>query len=122
MKIKGYAAIFGTPDKGGDIVQAGAFSATLAERRSIPLLWQHRFGDPVGECDLLREDDHGMWVEATVSHPSGLDQIRRGVTGLSFGYRVRAADRYQQYRHLKELELVEVSLVVQPMHPDARLT
>ena len=41
--------------------------------------------------------------------------------GLSFGYRVRAAGRSGGLRELRELELVEVSLVAEPMQPKARV-
>ena len=41
--------------------------------------------------------------------------------GLSFGYRVREADRSGGLRELRDLELVEVSLVAAPMQPRARV-
>ena len=48
-------------------------------------------------------------------------QIRaRKVAGLSFGYRVRAANG-ERPRELTELDLVEVSLVTHPMQPGARV-
>jgi uncharacterized protein len=41
--------------------------------------------------------------------------------GLSFGYRVRQAGRKDGLRELVELDLVEVSLVAEPMQPMARV-
>ena len=41
--------------------------------------------------------------------------------GLSFGYRVREAKSAGAYRELVELDLVEVSLVANPMQPKARV-
>jgi phage head maturation protease len=40
---------------------------------------------------------------------------------LSFGYRVREAKSAAGLRELVELELVEVSLVANPMQPRARV-
>ena len=46
--IGGHASVFGAPDQNGDIVEAGAFAASLArlhaEGRQVKLLLQH---DPV---------------------------------------------------------------------------
>jgi len=41
--------------------------------------------------------------------------------GLSFGYRVRRSGRKDGLRELVELDLVEVSLVAEPMQPKARV-
>ena len=41
--------------------------------------------------------------------------------GLSFGYRVKAAGTTGPYRELTSLDLIEVSLVAQPMQPLARV-
>ena len=43
------------------------------------------------------------------------------MNGLSFGYRVKAARPSGRGRELSALELVEVSLVAQPMQPLARV-
>jgi uncharacterized protein len=40
---------------------------------------------------------------------------------LSFGYRVREAKSAGRLRELIELDLVEVSLVANPMQPEARV-
>jgi phage head maturation protease len=43
------------------------------------------------------------------------------IDGLSFGYRVREAKSVGGLRELVELDLVEVSLVANPMQPKARV-
>jgi phage head maturation protease len=43
------------------------------------------------------------------------------VDGLSFGYRVREAKSAGGLRELIDLDLVEVSLVANPMQPKARV-
>jgi uncharacterized protein len=115
VRFAGYAAVFGVPDRGGDVVRAGAFAGAGA----VPLLWQHR-GAPVGEV-AVAEDARGLRVIGAVAEPKLAGLVLGGaINGLSFGYRVRAATR-GRYRELTELELVEVSLVAQPMQPLARV-
>ena len=126
LRFAGYAAIFGRPDRGGDVVRRGAFAGTL--RRSagaVPLLWQHRPERPIGRIDHLREDKRGLRVIGRLSDGAAGREaaalLKDGaVRGLSFGYRVRAASG-DGPRELTELELVEISLVTLPMQPKARV-
>ncbi|HEV2816052.1 MAG TPA: HK97 family phage prohead protease [Allosphingosinicella sp.] len=126
MRFAGYAAIFGRPDRGGDIVCAGAFARALRRGAgAVPLLWQHRPDRPVGRIEYLKEDARGLRVIGRLSGGAAgraaAAQLSEGrVRGLSFGYRIRAA-RGERPRELVELELVEVSLVTQPMQPSARV-
>lgn len=126
MRFAGYAAIFGRPDRGGDIVRAGAFARSIRRAlRSVPLLWQHAPGRPIGQVEYIREDRRGLRVIARLSGGAAgraaAVLLKEGsVRGLSFGYRVRAASG-EGPRELTELELIEVSLVSQPMQPRARV-
>ena len=87
---------------------------------SVPLLWQHQ-GRPIGRIELLREDRRGLRVVGSVEEPELAGLVsKRAVTGLSFGYRVAEA-RHGLRREILRLELVEVSLVTQPMQPLARV-
>lgn len=125
MRFAGYAAVFDRPDRGGDVVRAGAFRrAVAAGAGPVPLLWQHRAGEPIGRIETIAEDGTGLRVIARLSSRSAAGReaaaaLRRGA-GLSFGYRVRAA-RGGRWRELTDLELVEVSLVTAPMQPLARV-
>jgi uncharacterized protein len=120
MRIAGYAAVFDWPDKGGDVVRAGAFKAALERRAEVPLLWQHK-GPPVGAIEHLSEDRRGLRVIARVADARVGDLLRKGLRGLSFGYRVREARSGGPMRELVDLDLVEVSLVARPMQPRARV-
>ena len=126
LRFAGYAAIFGAPDSGGDVIRKGAFKRALERAEAIPLLWQHKAGAVLGRIDHLSEDSRGLRVIATI----GSDELaaRAGrllgsgkVDGLSFGYRVREARTQGRHRELVELDLVEVSLVAKPMQPKARV-
>ncbi len=121
IRFAGYAAVFDRVDRGGDVVRAGAFAASLRAGRAVPLLWQHRPGAVIGTIETLAEDARGLRVVARVTHPTAAALVARGaLTGLSFGYRVTAA-RGARPRELLGLELGEVSLVAMPMQPLARV-
>ena len=68
MRFAGYAAVFGWPDRGGDVVRAGAFERSLRRRAgAVPLLWQHDRRRPVGRIEYLKEDRRGLRVIARLS-------------------------------------------------------
>ena len=125
MRLAGYAALFGTPDAGRDVIRPGAFARSLAERgEPLPLFWQHRADLRIGWLETAAEDARGLRVVATVDNPSGAAglALKRGaVTGLSFGYRARAARASPHGRELLDLDLFEVSLVTHPMQHGARV-
>ena len=126
MRFAGYAAIFDRPDRGGDVVRAGAFERSLKRGAgAVPLLWQHDPARPVGRIEYLREDRRGLRVIARLSAGAGGREaaalLKDGaVAGLSFGYRVRKSSGASP-RALEDIELVEVSLVSLPMQPKARV-
>lgn len=131
MRFAGYAALFDVVDRGGDVVRPGAFAG--AETRCVPLLWQHDPARPIGMVESVVEDALGLRVVARLSAASATAKeaaalLREGaVTGLSFGYRVRASEPGQPgrggtpVRALTALDLVEVSVVTLPMQPGARV-
>ncbi len=130
--IEGYASLFGMEDRGGDIVEAGAYTKSLAalekDGRRVKMLWQHDPAQPIGVWEEVREDKRGLFVRGRL-----LDGITRGreaahllsagaIDGLSIGYRTVVARKDDQGRRLlKDLELWEVSLVTFPMLPEARI-
>lgn len=117
VRFAGYAAVFDAVDRGGDVVRRGAFGKVP---RPVPLLWQHG-GAPVGVIDQIAEDARGLRVIGRVDDPHVARLVRGGgVRGLSFGYRVRAATP-GRVRELTAIDLVEISLVAQPMQPFARV-
>ena len=132
MKVEGYASVFGHPDCGGDVVQPGAYAASLAQlkrdRRKVKMLWQHDPAQPIGVWDEVREDRRGLFVRGRL-----LRDVARGreaaalveagaIDGLSIGYRTKRAERDGAGRRLlHEIELWEVSLVTFPMLAEARV-
>jgi uncharacterized protein len=123
VRFAGYAAVFDKVDRGGDVVRPGAFTGVAA---GVPLLWQHRPGEPIGTVERIEEDARGLRVIGRVSGRTfaGREAARalreKAVDGLSFGYRVQEA-RGASPRELLALEVVEVSVVTHPMQPLARV-
>ena len=120
MRFAGYAAVFDRPDSGGDVVRRGAFADALKRADEVPLLLQHK-GQPVGRIEHLSEDKRGLRVIAEVFDLRVGELVRRGLRGLSFGYRVREARAGSGIRELRALDLVEVSLVKRPMQKLAKM-
>lgn len=125
--IEGYGSVFGNADNGGDIVEKGAFSASLKSGRKVKMLWQHDANAPIGVWDEVAEDGNGLRVKGRIM-PSirkgaeAYDLVKAGaLDGLSIGYRtVKASDRGNT-RIISEADLWEVSLVTFPMNEMARI-
>ena len=126
MRFAGYASVFERPDRGGDVVRRGAFAASLKKRGEVPLLWQHRGGVVIGTIEHLSEDARGLRVIGTLGGGAEARRVagllgKGTIDGLSFGYRVKEAGRRDCLRELREVELIEVSVVADPMQPQARI-
>jgi HK97 family phage prohead protease len=125
LRFAGYAALFDIADAGRDTIRRGAFARTLAAREApLPLYWQHRPDQPIGVIEKIAEDSRGLRViariERTESRAARL--LSQGqVSGLSFGFRTRAARESGHGRELLEIDLFEVSLVTHPLQPGARV-
>lgn len=132
--VDGYGSVFGLLDRGGDIVMPGAFKASLADwrrKKSMPpMLWQHDPRMPVGVWTEIVEDEKGLRIKGQLvmdvpQAAAARALIAAGaVKGLSIGYRTIDADvdRKTGARHLKKVDLWEVSLVTFPMLPEATIT
>lgn len=130
--IEGYASLFGRSDKGGDVVQKGAYAASLKRLGSagirVKMLWQHDPAEPIGVWDTVREDERGLYVKGRLLREvtrarEACALIEAGaLDGLSIGYRTKRAEKGAGGgRLLHELELWEVSLVTFPMLTEARV-
>lgn len=133
-QFSGYGSVFGNVDQGGDIVAKGAFKKSLAawakSGRSVPVLWQHQTDQPIGSWTGLKEDDTGLlgeadlWLDdAPYARLAYKGMATKTITGLSIGYRVKEynVDTESGIYTLKELDLVEISVVTNPMNDEARI-
>ena len=129
--FEGYGSVFGNKDLGNDVIQQGAFTKSLRKRKNkgVKLLYQHKSDMPIGVFDEVREDDHGMVVKRrlalkTQAGAEAYELLKMGaLDGLSIGFRVNPEevtyDKRNNKRIIKEVDLMEVSLVTFPMNPQA---
>lgn len=125
--ITGYLSNFGNKDHDQDIIEKGAFTKSLKERKDqIYFLNQHRWHQPHGKFSVLTEDAKGLYFESTpmiegVSYSD--DAIKLYEAGIinehSIGYSVVKGffDNDQDAYILKELKLYEGSNVTRGANP-----
>ena len=138
--IEGYASTYGNVDRGGDVIQRGAFKKCLqkyvAENRPIKMLYQHSMMDIIGifPADKMMDDEKGLYCQGQINL-----EVQRGretyalakqgaISDMSIGYSVDDGELIQDpktggvVRQLKEVMLWEISPVGEPMNPDAKIT
>jgi HK97 family phage prohead protease len=100
----------------------------MNRERPIRMRWNH-YGDIIGKWLNIQEDDKGLYVEGelTPGHSKAADvfaSLKHGaIDGMSIGYRVKAFEQTNdQRRLLKEIDLVEISVVEEPADLAARVS
>lgn len=143
--FEGYGAVFGNIDSYGDVIEPGAFAASLLksqkEGRALPPMYKMHGAmmgnvhEPIGVWEAMSEDTNGLHVKGRLI---GLDteqgkwnyaQLRDGaLRGLSIGFSVpphgskRGSDKPgEPRRYLKTINLREVSLVDNPANARAQV-
>ena len=146
MRFKGYGAVFGNIDKGGDMIEPGAFADFLADmrvgRQQWPAMLSQHGGmgmtaqdiTPVGLWISLAEDGRGLDAEGEFADTErGVElyklakmKPRPAINGLSIGYIAKESTPRtkpdEPRRRLKRIDLVEISPVTFPMNTKARVT
>ena len=129
--FEGYGSVFGNKDLGNDVIESGAFTKSLKRRKpqNVKLLYQHKSDMPIGVFDEIKEDEHGLVVKGrlalkTQAGAEAYELLKMGaLDGLSIGFRVNpkevSYDKRGNKRIIKEVDLMEVSLVTFPMNPQA---
>ena len=129
--FSGYASTFGNVDNGNDIVAKGAFTKSLAERPAskVKLLSQHKTDEPIGIFTEVFEDSKGLFVRGklalgTQKGRETYELMKLGaIDGMSIGFRANPEKQIynesKRTRTLKEVQLLEISLVTVPMNERA---
>ena len=134
--FEGYGSIFGNVDSYGEIVEPGAFSASLVDGRrkgrSVKMLWQHNPEQPIGVWESMGEDSKGLIVrgrllkDTVAKAAEAYSLLKEGaLDGLSIGYRTIEASPHPDKSgilSLKKLDLKEVSIVTFAANEKARVT
>jgi HK97 family phage prohead protease len=123
----GLASTYGNVDLGGDMVMAGAFTKTLAEKRGqVPLLLGHNTNAPIGLATIT-DSLQGLIVKGELvleadGAASAYALLKKGVIkGLSTGYDTVKSVMDNGVRKLSELKLWEISLTAFPMNQSAQI-
>ena len=122
-----YASVFGNVDKVNDVVVKGAFSNSLAIGKKVRMLYQHDPSKVIGVWDSIEEDDHGLKVKGRFADTELGKEVRSlvlmgAIDSLSIGYRTKDyAYDANGVRLLKEVDLVEISIVTIPANEAATI-
>jgi len=125
LTITGYGAYFNNVDSYGDIIERGAFSKTLIERKGrIAFCYQHDIWNPIGKIEEIYEDDKGLKVVVKLSAANEDIQtkVKEGILKeMSIGYRtINSRSEVQngiEVNLLSEIKLIEISLVTVAANP-----
>jgi HK97 family phage major capsid protein/HK97 family phage prohead protease len=123
--ITGIAWPFRSPDSVGDVIEKGAMSFPDA----LPMLFAHDQAQPIGVWDEITETPDGLTVKGRLlidDVPKAREVYAlvraRALSGLSIGFRTKAATPRNRGRKITALDLREISLVTVPSHPGAQIT
>ena len=133
-RLTGYAATY-DQDRVNDVIVPGAFKKCLERMNqkgeSLQLYFNHDLAaPPIGSVESVTEDRKGLRFEAhlpkddTFVSSRIVPQIkRRSIKSNSFGYRVRQSERRKSdnVRLLREIDIMEISVVNNPANPAANI-
>lgn len=131
--FSGYGAVFGNVDSYGDVIDKGAFKATL-KRDAAPMMFLNHdpYSLPIGRWTKLEEDDFGLKVEGefidtTAGRDAYIASKSGAITGLSIGFRPQEVKlgkpgSDEPIRTIKSVELMEISVVTFPANGKARIS
>lgn len=120
--ISGYASA-NTPDRAGDVIPSSTWANGMDNYLKNPIiLAYHEHDDPVGRMVEHKIDDKGLWIKARISAAAEVFNLVKDnvITAFSVSFRVLDAE-YNSVTELfiiKELELIEISVVSVPMNQD----
>lgn len=129
--ISGYASRFDEVDSYGDIIAKGAFAKSLKKSGPVrvKMLYGHDTQKLVGKWTKLEEDKVGLAATGQIFKNLQLGEetlflVKEGVLdGLSIGFRIVNSDRQSNgTRIIREIDLMEVSIVAIPALASARIT
>jgi HK97 family phage prohead protease/HK97 family phage major capsid protein len=120
--ISGYASV-NTPDRVGDVVPSSVWDKGMMNYLKNPIvLAYHDHDDPIGRMVEHKVDSKGLWIKARISAAAEVFNLIKDnvLTAFSVSFRVLDAE-YNAVTELfviKELELIEISVVSVPCNQD----
>jgi HK97 family phage prohead protease len=124
-EITGLAWPWDIPDRVGDVMTKGALSAP----EQLPMLWSHDQSEVIGVWSDIKSTAQGVEVKGRLL----VDDIPKAkevhalikssaVNGLSIGSETKDSKRNPKGRTITKANLLEISIVAVPCHPDAQIT
>tara|TARA_A100000172_G_C3034500_1_gene107967 strand:+ start:102 stop:752 length:651 start_codon:yes stop_codon:yes gene_type:complete len=132
--FEGYGSVFNNKDLGNDVIRKGAFLKSISEKKpnQIKLLYQHKTDEPIGVIDSIEEDNKGLKIKGRLAMGTQkgrevFELMKMGaLDAMSIGYRLQPDgykyDDKNKRRVIKEVDLMEISMVTFPMNPKAKIT
>lgn len=125
----GYVSTFNNRDLGGDIVLPGAFDKSLSDGRKVKFLYAHDQSQVLGTAISLKADQHGLFGRFKISRTRLGEDVHTllkdgALDSFSIGFFIDDLDwdAESDSRLLKDINLLESSVVAIPMNPDALVT
>lgn len=134
LELRGYASTW-VQDRDGDWMAPEAFDKSLPNylKKNPILLWQHNMRQPIGTVDEAVVDAAGLKVVCSIPQPeqgeepwkvSAYHDVKRGIVktfsvGGFFGYDVENIGEDEEKWIIREVELLEISVVSIPSNPDS---
>ena len=115
----GYASVFNVRDAHNDIVLPGSFGKINPS--DVQLLFEHKSVNIIGQLSDIQEDKYGLYTKGVIQSKQIIEQIKRGLSGLSIGYKVlqKHIDIVRHIRYIGKIKLYEISLVKHPSNKQA---
>lgn len=132
-QIEGYLNTFNHIDRVGDNTQKGAFTKSIKALKEkgevLPMLFGHDHTKIIGVWTEIKEDEHGLYGKGQLNLDTELGRevysnIKIGaVKGISIGYFEKETewDNKTGSLLLKELELIEASIVLLPCNSQSNV-
>lgn len=124
--FSGYLSVWGVRDSYGTAFVRGAFTKSLSEHETFPLLADHMDFRPIGKF-TAKEDDIGLRIDAEIylDIQAGMEKwillSREAIDGLSVGFKAikEQYDSTRDVTDLLEVKLYEGSVVTFPSNEAA---
>lgn len=124
INIEGYANCTSV-DRSGDVIPMTAWSKALENYLKNPIILAHHdHEEPIGRMVDHRVDEKGLWIKARISAAAEdtFNLVKDGVlTAFSVGFVIKDAiyDSITDLFIIKDLELLEISVVSVPCNQDS---
>lgn len=128
MSFEAIASTYGKADRDGDVILEGAFDKSVAARRKVPMLFNHSWSKDniIGKIEVLSTQG-ALKVKGTFdpTEPNAVDVYNKvkfgSIDSLSIGFILKDFEIKENTYVIKEVDLLEVSVVTIPANAEATI-